>query len=123
MMSLKCPWPSFSNSDVAAADRRDEQILVAVVVDVGERRRDADAVGSATPASFVMFRNRPLPEILPELVAADLVDEVDVVEAVAVDVRDRDAGAVVVVNGLVVLAGVVDDPVHERDAAGRLSGR
>ena len=55
--------------------------------------------------------------ILPELVAADLVDEVDVGEAVAIDVRDREAVAVIVVRRLVRLAGVVDDAVLERDAA------
>ena len=64
-----------------------------------------------------MFANWPSPEVLPELVAAELVDEVDVGQAVAVHVRDRDAVAVVVVDRLVVLAGVVDDPVDERDAA------
>ena len=47
MMSLKCPWPSFSNRRVAAADGGDEEILVAVVVDVGEGGGDADPVGQA----------------------------------------------------------------------------
>ena len=56
-------------------------------------------------------------EVLPELVAAELVHEVDVVEAVAVDVRDGDAVSVVVVHRLVDSARIVDDVVHERDAA------
>ena len=51
------------------------------------------------------------------MVAADLVDEVDVGEAVAIDVGDRQAVAVIVVRRLVRLAGVVDDAVPERDAA------
>ena len=53
----------------------------------------------------------------PELVAADLVDEIDVGEAVAVDVGDGQAVAVIVVRRLVGLAGVGHDAVLERDAA------
>ena len=64
-----------------------------------------------------MSWNLPPPSVLPELVAADLVDEIDVEQAVAVDVGDRQAVAVVVVRRLVGLAGVVDDAVLERDAA------
>ena len=56
-------------------------------------------------------------EVPPQLIAADLADEVDVEQAVAVDVRDRDAVAVVVVRRLVGLAGVVHDAVPEGDAA------
>src|SRR5580765_3467294 len=106
---------------VATANRRDEQIFIAVVVGIGERGRHADSIWQrdAGLAGDVL---EPAPaQIPPELVAADLVDEVDVVQAIAVDVRNRDAGTVIVMNGLVVLAGVFDDPVHERDAAGRLT--
>jgi len=47
--------------DVAAADRRDEEVLVAVVVGVGERGRDLTRSARPTPASRVMLRNRPFP--------------------------------------------------------------
>ena len=66
---------------------------------------------SPTPASLVMFLKRAAAEVLPQLVAADLVDEVDVVQPVAVDVRDGDAVTVIVVDRLVMLAGVFDDVV------------
>ena len=42
-------------------------------------------------------------QVPPELVAADLADEVDVRQAVAIDVGDRDAVAMVVVRRLVLL--------------------
>src|SRR2546430_7777969 len=55
--------------------------------------------------------------ILPELARAELGDEIQVRQAVAVHVGGAQAGAVVVVDFLVGLAGVVDDAVLERDAA------
>ena len=100
------------------ADRRDEEILVAVVVDIGERRRDADPVRQSDAGLPGDVLKPPAAGILPELVAADLIHEVDIVQPVAIDVRDGDAGAVIVVHGLVVFARVVDDAMNERDAAG-----
>ena len=114
---LEAPVAVVLEQHVAAAYGGDEQILIAVVVDVGERSRDADRSASPTPASAVMSLNRPPPRFFQSCVAADLVDEVDVEQPVAVDVRHGDAVAVVVVDRLVVLAGVVDDVVDEGDAA------
>ena len=79
--------------------------------------------GTATAAAAVMSSNFPPPTIPPELVAADLVDEIDVVEAVAVHVGNRQAVAVIVVGRLVGLAGVGDDAVLEGDAALAAAGR
>ena len=59
--------------------------------------------------------------ILPELVSAYLVHEVNVVQPVAVDIGHRDAAAVIVVDGLVVDARIFDDVVNEGDAAFRLA--
>ena len=73
--------------------------------------------GTATPADAVMSSNLPAAGVSPELVAADLIDEVDVRQPVSVDVRDRQAVAVIVVRRLVRDGGVVDDPVPERDTA------
>ena len=95
----------------------DEQILIAVVVRVGKRGGDADPIWQ----SDARFRRDVLEpssaEILPQLVAADLIHEVDVVQPVAVDVRHGDTVAVIVVDRFVVLAGVLDDVVLEGDAA------
>src|SRR2546430_13024569 len=55
--------------------------------------------------------------ILPKLARAELSDEIQVRQAVAVHVGGAETGAVVVVDFLVGLAGVVDDAVLERDAA------
>ena len=74
---------------------------------------------SATPASVGDVPEPPAAEVLPELVAAHLIDEVDVVQAVAVDVSDGDPVAVIVVDRLVMLPGVLDDVMDEGDAARR----
>ena len=102
---------------VAAAHGGDVEIRVAVVVDVGERGRHADLPGDRHAGRRGDVLELAAAQIPPELVAADLADEVDVGQAVAVDVGDRDAVAVIVVRRLVGLAGVVHDPVLERDAA------
>src|SRR5439155_17293909 len=89
----------------------------AVVVDVGERRGDADPARHADARLASDVRKAAAAGVLPELVSADLVDEVDVVEAVAVDIGYGDAGAMVVVDRFVVEAGILDDVVHEGDTA------
>jgi hypothetical protein len=71
---------------------------------------------NSTPASFVMFLNRPPPRFFQSSLPPTLVDEVDVVEPVAIDVGNGDA-AVIVMDRLVVLARVLDDVVNEGDAA------
>ena len=116
-MSLKRPLAVVLEEHVAAADRRDVEIRVAVVVDVGERGRDADLGRHAHAGRGRDVLEPAAAEIPPELVPADLVHEIDVGASVAVDVRHREAVAVVVVHRLVGLAGVVDDAVLEGDAA------
>ena len=62
-------------------------------------------------------------QVLPELVAAHLVDEIEVGAPVAVHVGGREAGAVVVVDGPVVLPHVVHGAVDEGDPALLQRGR
>ena len=64
-----------------------------------------------------MFSNLPPPRFLHSWLPPTCDDEVDVEQAVAVDVGDRQAVAVVVVRRLVGPPRVVDDVVLEGDAA------
>ena len=80
-------------------------------------RRHADLVGDADTGRCGDVLEPAAAGVPPELIAADLVDEIDVGSSVAVDVGDRQAVAVIVVSRLVGLSGVVDDAVPERDAA------
>ena len=94
---------------VAFADRGDEEILVAVVVDVRERGGDAD---SARQADARFRGDVPEPAaagVLVKPAAADLVDEIEIDQAVAVHVGRGEAGSVVVVDRLVVDRGVFHD--------------
>ncbi len=102
---------------VAMAHGGDEEVRRAVVVDVDEGGGDADLVlhGHAGFGGDVL--ELAVAEVLPELVLAELGDEVDVEQAVAVDVRHGDAVAVVVVHRLVGAAAVVGLLVAEGDAA------
>ena len=94
---------------VAAAHGGNVEVAVAVVVGVRERRRHADAVGHGQPRTFRPVLEAAIPEVAPELVAAQLGGEVDVGQAVAVDIGHRDAVAVIVVHGLVDPARVLHD--------------
>ena len=102
---------------VAAAGRGHVEVLVAVVVDIGEGGRDADLARDRHAGRRGDVLEAAAAEIPPQLVAAHLADEVDVGAAVAVDVGNRDPGAVIVVRRLVGLAGVVHDAGLEIDAA------
>jgi hypothetical protein len=74
---------------VAAADGGYKQILVAVIVNVSESRALADAPGHADARFLCDVLELAIAQVLPELVASDLVQEVDVVQSVAVDIRNR----------------------------------
>src|SRR2546423_1546258 len=92
--------------DVATTDRRHEQILIAVVVDVGERSGDPDAIGEPDAGFGGDVAKSSATKVLPELVAAELVDEIDVFESIAIHVCHGNAGAVIVVDQLVESRGV-----------------
>ena len=102
---------------VAAANGRDVEVRVPVVVDVGKRSGHADLARHRHSGRGRDVLELAAAGILPEAVGSDLVDEVDVLSAVAVDIGNRQAVAVVVVRRLVRLAGVVDDAVPECDTA------
>src|SRR5206468_5447374 len=91
---------------------------IAVVVDVGECATHGDLIRHGQPGSGGDVHEPTTAEVLPELVGAELREEIEIGEAVAIDVGRAQAAAVVVVSQLVRLARVVDHPVHERDAAG-----
>jgi hypothetical protein len=99
-------------------DRCDEEIGVAVVVDVRECGADRDCIGHAQAGGVGDVAELAATQVLPELRTAQLRNEENIGEAVAVDVSGRDAGAVVVVDLLVILAGVVDEMILECDPAG-----
>ena len=116
-MSRKWPWPSFSNSTLPPRTVVTKRSWSPSLSMSANEADDADPAGHRDAGLRGDVLELAAAEVLPELVAADLVDEVDVGQAVAVDVRHRDAVAVIVVDRLVVLPGVVDDVVHEGDAA------
>ena len=102
---------------IAAAHRRDVEVGVTVVVDVRERGGDADLPGDTHSGGRRDVLKLPASETFPQLIAAHLVDEVDVNHTVPIDVRYREPVSMVVVRRLVRLSGIVDAPVPERDAA------
>src|SRR6185295_16655477 len=71
---------------VALADGGDEEVRVAVAVDVGEGGGDADLVGEGDAGFGRDVAELAAPQVLPELVVPELGDEVEVQQAVAVHV-------------------------------------
>ena len=112
----KCPVAEVLKQSIAVAHRRDEQVGIAVVVDVGECASHADLVRQCQPGSGGDVHETAVAEVLPELVGAELRHEIEIGETVAIDVRGAHSAPVVVVRQFVGPAGVVDDPVLERDA-------
>ena len=64
---------------IAAANGRDEQVLVAIVVNVAEGGGYADAARHSNAGFLSNVSEFPVSQVLPKLVASNLVDEVDVV--------------------------------------------
>src|SRR5262245_66578283 len=103
-MSRKRPCPSFSKSMLpprTVVTYRSGSPSLSMSANEAETET---LPGTATPADAVMFSNRPPPRFL-QLVAANLVHEVDIKPAVAVHVRDRNAGSMIVMDRLVCLSG------------------
>ncbi len=117
----EAPVPIILEHHIATANRGHVQVGVAIVVDVRERRGHADLARHRDSGLSGDVLKPAAPEILPELIAADLADEVNVEESIPVDVRYRDAVSVVVVSRLVRLSGIVDYPMFECNPAGRES--
>ena len=56
-------------------------------------------------------------QVLPELIAAHLIHEVNVIEPVTIHIRDGNAGAVIVVHRFVIDASVIHHVVEKGDSA------
>src|ERR1022692_2226135 len=99
VMSRKCPWPSFSKS------RLPPRTVVT------NKSGSPSLSMSAKAAETLMRPGTPTPA------SACLAYEVDVVQPIAVYVRDSDSVSVVVVGRLIVACRVIDDAIHEGDSA------
>ena len=108
---------SVLEQEVSATNGGDVEIGIAIVVDVGKGRRDADSIGGPDAGPLRPVLEPSAAQVPPEPVGAHLGGEVQVGQAVTVDVGDRQSVAMVVVHGLVRPAGVADDSMLERDAA------
>src|SRR5262245_14701281 len=103
--------------NVAVANGRDEEILVAVIVDIRERRRDMDASGQGGARGFRDFLEFTASQVSPELIGSKLIHEIQVNPPVVVDISGRHTGAVVIVRGLPPFKRVLDAVVEKGDLA------
>jgi hypothetical protein len=108
---------------VTGAHGADVEVHVAVVVDIGKRGGDRNAVGQARSRLGGDVLELAAAEVLPELVSAQLWDEIDIDQVVAIDIGRGHVVAVVVVHLLRVFSSVIHDAVQEVDAGiGKLVG-
>src|SRR5881296_2764349 len=91
----------------------DEQVRIAIVIHISKCRADTHPIRQpyARACGDVL---KPAPSnILPKLIAAELAYKVNVQQAIAIDVRDRDARAVVVVDRFIVVPNIINDVALE----------
>src|SRR5262249_26973195 len=69
--------------DGSATDGRDEEILIAVVVDIRKRCGHADSVSEADTSFGRYVPETASSEILPNLAAAELADEIQIDQPIA----------------------------------------
>jgi hypothetical protein len=98
---------------IAVADGRDEQVGIAVIVDIGERRRHRDLVGQPDTGLDGDVFEFPFAQIAPQLVRAQLGGEVNIEQSITVDVSDSQAVTMVIVRSFVRFARIIDDLVFE----------
>ena len=104
--------------DVPLTNGCHEQIGVAVVVDVRERSAHARPVADSNAGTLRDVLETTAAKVAVETVLADLVDEVQIEQPVAVDIRHRDRGAVIVVCRPVILSEIDAVDVLECDSRG-----
>src|SRR5262245_32419382 len=103
--------------DIAHPHRRDKQVRPAVVVDVSKGSADADLVGQSDSGAGGDILKPAAAQIPPKLVAPDLIDEIDIEPPISVHVRYGHPGAVIIMNGLVILGRIVHRVLFKADAA------
>jgi hypothetical protein len=102
---------------VAEPHGSNQQVLIAVVVDIGEGSGYFDFIRQSDARRRGDILEFAAAKIPPLLTGAYLVDEVDVVKPVAIHIRHCNSVAVIVVHPHVVDAGFFDNMRTERDAA------
>ena len=83
---------------ISAANGRDEETLVAIVVNIGEGGCHADTAGQCDACFLRDVLKLTAAEAFPEFISANLIHKVEVVQAIAVDIRNRDSAAVIIVS-------------------------
>src|SRR4051794_25490282 len=101
-----------AEQDVTAAGGGDEQVESAIVIVVGPGGGHADAVAQADAGPVGDVLEGAIALVAEKLVGAQLIEKINVVVAVAVEVADGHAAAVVVQVRLEVLPLFAGQEVH-----------
>ena len=99
---------------VAAAGAGDEEVLAAVVVVIGPGGGDADAVAQADAGPLGHVLEGAVAFVFVEGALAELVAKEDIVVAVAVEIADRHAAAVIVQVRLELLPLLAGQKIHAK---------
>ena len=110
------PRPVILEEVIAPPHGGGEKVGVAIVVGVREGSGHSDPVRQRDGGRGDVAKLSPA-QVAPQLVRTNLGGEVDVEQSVAIHIGHRDPVSVIVVHRLVVLAGVVHNPVQESNPA------
>ena len=103
---------------IAVADRGDEQIGKTVIIDVGKGGGDGNLVGQSDSSALRYVLEFPAAEVPIQPVCAELRGEIDIEQAVPIYICHGQPIAVIVMDWLVVLSGIVNRVVLKLDFAG-----
>src|SRR5580698_9236428 len=110
--------PIVLEKEYSTANGGDHEIQGAIILDVPKSRSHADEAGQRDATCFRgNVLEFPLPQVLPQLIPADLVQKKNVVEPVAIHIRDCHRAAVVIVRRFVVLFLVIHGLIAKGNAA------
>src|SRR5579864_278266 len=103
----------------SAADGGDDKILIAVIVDICESGANADDARQCDAGLGGDVLKLAAAKIFPKRISANLIQEEQIVAAVAIHIGCRHCTAVIVVNSFVVLQSIRHGLITKSDSAFR----
>src|SRR3954454_23499291 len=115
--------PQILEQNVAGPHGRHEEIRVSVIVDIGEGRGHADPGRHGDAGALGNILELSSYQVAPQTIRAELIDEVDVLPAVSIHIRHREAAAVIVMYAFIEPAGILHHRMAERNSTLRVEVR
>src|SRR5262245_58363907 len=98
-------------------DRCYKQVRIPIVIDIHKSSCHGDLVRQVHPRAVGDVLESALSHVSPKLISPELAREIEVQASISIHISSRKPIAVIVMRGLVLFSGIIDDPMHKPDPA------